>query len=155
MAEFKGVNSTIVDGTTGVRVQVADVGGRVRTFHEEFTTASGTHATGSTIMFGVLPKGARIIGLLVTASATLGATGTISWGTRATAAGSTLDLDAIAAAAKHEVTVPTWIGTSATTAAGVAMGEKLAAESYIIGSWETGQIADGVKLIVDTFYQLD
>ena len=155
MAEFKGVNSTIVDGTTGVRVQVADVGGRVRTFHEEFTTASGTHATGSTIMFGVLPKGARIIGLLVTASATLGATGTISWGTRATAAGSTLDLDAIAAAAKHEVTVPTWIGTSATTGAGVGFGEKLSAESYIIATTAEADMPAAGKLIVDTFYQLD
>ena len=81
MAEFKGVNSTIVDGTTGVRVQVADVGGRVRVFHEEITMKTGI-VTGSTIQFATLPKGARIIGLLVTASATAGAALTLAWNSR-------------------------------------------------------------------------
>jgi len=153
MAEFKGVNSTIVDGTTGVRVQVADVGGRVRVFHEEITMKTGI-VTGSTIQFATLPKGARIIGLLVTASATAGAALTLAWGTRATDGG-TLDPDAIAAAATHTVTVPTWIGTSATTGAGVGFGEKLSAESYIIATTAEADMPAAGKLIVDTFYQLD
>lgn len=139
MTVFYGTNMAYLHSTL-LTPPVVSQAATVRTFVETITLAA--QATTDTIEFAVVPKGAKVLGFLVTTTATLGSS-TIAFGITGTVA------KYKAAATFTTTDTPTWFGKAA------ALNTRLSADETLIITIAAADLPAAGTLTITTFYAHD